>query len=45
MLKKHGISKLLKGNKDLVITYPDKRYEIVIMSRIEKTDKAMYDLV
>ena len=40
MLKKHRILKKLKGNKDKVITHPDKGNGIVIMNR-KDYDKAM----
>ena len=40
MLKKHRILKKLKGNKDKVITHPDKGNGVVIMNR-KDYDKAM----
>ena len=44
MLKKHGILKKLKGNKDLVITHPDKGNGVLIMKR-KGYGKAMYDIL
>ena len=39
-LKKHGILKKLRENKDIVITHPDKGNRVVIMNR-KDYDKAM----
>ena len=39
-LKKHGILKKLRENKDIVITHPDKGNRLVIMNR-KDYDKAM----
>ena len=44
MLKKHRILKKLKGNKDKVITHPDKGNGVVIMNR-KDYDKAMCDIL
>ena len=44
MLKKHGILKKLRGNKDIVITHPDKGTGVVIMNR-KHYGKAMYDIL
>ena len=43
-LKTHGILNKLKGNKDTVITHPDKGNGVVIMNR-KDYDKAMYDIL
>ena len=43
-LKKHGILKKLRENKDIVITYPDKGNGVVIMNR-KDYDKAMCDIL
>ena len=39
-LKKHGILRKLRENKDIVITHPDKGNGVVIMNR-KDYDKAM----
>ena len=44
MLKKHGILKKLRENKNIVITHPDKGTGVVIMNR-KHYDKAMYDIL
>ena len=36
MLKKHGILKKLRGNKDKVITHPEKGNGVVIMNQTTK---------
>ena len=43
-LKKHGILKRLRDNKDLVITRPDKGNGVVIMNR-KDYNKSMYDIL
>ena len=43
-LKKHGILKKLRENKDIVITHPDKGNGVVIMNR-KDYDKVMYDIL
>ena len=43
-LKKHGILKKLRENKDIVITYPDKGNGIAIINR-KDYDKAMCELL
>ena len=43
-LKKHGILKKVRENKDIVITYPGKGKGVVIMNR-KDYDKAMYDIL
>ena len=42
--KKRGILKKLKGNKDTVITHPDKWNDVVITDR-KHYYKAMYDIL
>ena len=42
MLKKYGILKKLRENKDTVVTHSDKGNGAVIMNR-KDYDKAMYD--
>ena len=43
-LKKHGILKNLRENKDIIITHPDKGNGVVIMNR-KYYEKAMYDML
>ena len=43
-LKKHGILKKVRQNKDIVITYPGKGKGVVIMNRKDYV-KAMYDIL
>ena len=43
-LKKHGILKKLRVNKDIVISDPDKGNGVVIMNR-KDSGKAMYDIL
>ena len=43
-LKKHGILKKVRENKDIVITYPGKGKGVVIMNR-KDYDKAIYDIL
>ena len=43
-LKKHGILKKLRENKDIVITHPDKGNGVVIMNQ-KDYDKAMCDIL
>ena len=43
-LKKPGILKKLREDKDIVITHPDKENGVVIMNR-KDYDKAMYDIL
>ena len=43
-LKKHGILKKLRENKDIVIAYPDKGNGVIIMNR-KDYDKAMCELL
>ena len=43
-LKKHGILRKLRENKDIVITHPDKGNGVAIMSQ-KDYDKAMYDIL
>ena len=43
-LKKRGILKKLRENKDIVITHPDKGNGVVIMNRKDH-DKAMCDIL
>ena len=44
MLKKHGILKKLRENKDIAITNPDKGNGVVIINQ-KDYDKAMYDIL
>ena len=43
-LKKHGILKKVREDKDIVITYPGKGKGVVIMNR-KDYDKALYDIL